>query len=265
MAEEFQVDAEGNQILDDNGSPIPVETGTGEGEDTPPEPTVEIDGEQVPLSEVKKLRDKEKDYDQRKTDLEKREGDLSNQKEDGLKSRGGVTGFKRKTDEELEELGQVDFPAYHKYMRQEKEADRQEQSMASGIRRVNDDINSLVGKHPEIGGVKNKNIVDRSNPIWKILESNPGLFQTNDPVGLAYAKLTVDGLPDHDKKIAEKTKKELEEHKKMIGSTTYIVGDKKRGNEKTITLTAEEKRVAERTGLTPEQYAANKGKAVIEE
>ncbi len=265
--QEYKLDAKGNQVLDENDNPILVETGTETGDKTPPtEPTVDIDGEQVPLSEVKKSRDRDKDYDQRKTDLDAQEERIRKAKEEGAKISTGLPKFERKTEEDIEALIIDDPVAYHKYIRREQQADRQEGAMASGIRRVNDDINSLVAKgHPELGAVKNKSIVNREHPIWKILESTPGLFQTDDPVGLAYAKLIADGLPEHDKKVAEKVKKELGEHRKMIGETTYIVGDKKKGNEKTITLTAEEKRVADKTGLTHEQYAANKGKSIIED
>lgn len=256
MEQEYQVDMDGNQVLDEDGSPIPVDTSAEEEE----EPTVDIDGEKVSLSEIKKSRDREKDYDQRKTALEAREKRASESKPEKVNY-----GFQRKTDEELGTLMYEDPTAYQKYLRQEREAERQEGAMASGIRRVNDDINSLAEKNPEIGKVGNKNIVDRKNPIWKILESNPGLFQTDDPVGFAYAKLFSGGITEHDKKVAEATRKEIEERKKVIGTTEYIVGDKAKGGEKTITLSPEEKRVADRTGLTYEEYAASKAKTVIEE
>jgi len=247
MAEqEWKVDGEGNPILDTEGNPIPEEVGE--------EPTLEIDGEKVPLSEVKKWRgykDKEETLTQREKDLQDKT-DEAERKEREKAERLSPEAFKPKTEEELEQLIIEDPTAYHKYMRKEQAFGSRTRAIQEGTRLVNEQINS-----------KGEAVKAKRKEIWDILKKNPSLFYADDPVGLAYGKIFTEGLGDHDKTIADKTRKEIEEERKVIGSTEIIIGEGQNKGLK-VKLSAEERATAEKQGLSPEEYAKNKVNRPIE-
>ena len=247
---EYKTDEAGNVLFDSEGNPIPEI-----GSELPPEPTLKIDEEEVPLSEVKKWREfkgKDEEITKKEKEIADREEVIRRREQETITQRETATpfGFKPKTEEELKQmLDDGDWKGYHDYMRSEQMIRERVNATREGIRLVNDQI--------ERAGYKEK-----KKEIWAILEKNPALLSTDDPVGMAYAKLLKDGLPDHDKEIADKVKKEIEERKKVIGTTEYIVGEGEAGKKK-VALTAEERRVAEKMGMTPEEYAKNKESRLI--